>query len=646
MTRWAPWSPLRSVALAAILSAAVAAGVYANAVENGFAYDDEYVLVRNTPLQSPANLPDLLFQPYWASHELGRDLGLWRPATTALLSVQWAAWDGEPAYFHAVNVALHAGVTALAVALLAHLISVPGAFLGGLIFAVHPVHVEAVSNVVGLAELLGTAFFLGACVLFLRHRRRLRPAHVLGIGVLFLLALLSKEITVTLPAVLILLDAYFEDLRASDIVPYLRRRWKVFACLAVVTGGVFAARIHVLGAVASPLPPYGSELLSEVPRIWTVATLWPHYARLLFLPLDLSADYGAGVIDVAVGWTAEGVVGVLLALSVLVLALLGWRRKVAGEPSRALSLGVLWFCVTILPVSNLLFVAGVLLAERTLYLPSVGFCLAAGWVLAALLRRRRVVGTLAAGGVVLLLGVRSWLRTPTWATTQTVAERLVTDHPESARAQWIAADVFRQRGRPGLALRAYRHAVGAVDDDYDLLIRVVRLLMDEERWKDADRIASFAWRRQPDRPSAPVLAAAVRARRADWEGTLEAADAALSMDPSNATMHQLRARALERLGRLDEAVEARRRAIAHGEGDHWDPWLRLARLLARRHDTATARATLDSALTRAPEGGVVACQIDSLESVWAGRSDVGNCRSFAESNDGDGSEAPEAENRE
>src|SRR5690606_15099747 len=131
----------------------------------------------------------------------------------------------------------------------------------------------------------------------------------------------------------------------------------------------------VLGALADPVGPMGADVLAEIPRIWTLGEVWVHYVRLWVFPLDLSADYAPNVIPISFGWNATNVVGVALALAILALAWASWRTRALarGEESpRAFGFAVVWFVIAISPIANILFLSGVLLAERTLYLPSVG----------------------------------------------------------------------------------------------------------------------------------------------------------------------------------------------------------------------------------------------------------------------------------
>jgi len=218
MKTWA--SPLRSVRSAAFLAGAAAVLVSVNVVFNDFTFDDLPIIVENTRIHDFSTLPEALVTPYWPG-EYGQDLGLWRPATTALLAMQWAVWGENPAMFHVVNLVLHGVVTALVVLVLAELTPIALAFIAGLLFAVHPIHVEAVANVVGFAEIFSSVLYLLACLLFLRSGIRITLRRGAAITVLFLVAFLAKESAVTLPGVLFLLDGARADTRVREVLSYV-----------------------------------------------------------------------------------------------------------------------------------------------------------------------------------------------------------------------------------------------------------------------------------------------------------------------------------------------------------------------------------------------------------------------------------------
>jgi tetratricopeptide (TPR) repeat protein len=606
-------SPLSNVRVAAVLTAAAAAAVFANSLTNDFAYDDLHIIAENPGIHSLRTLPDALTESYWPG-PYGKQLGLWRPATTGFLGLQYAVAGENPVLYHVTNVVAHAAVSALVVVLLAQLMTTTAAFVAGLVFAVHPVHVEAVANVIGIAEILPALFFLLACIVHLRGPATTSWRRALGIGVLYALAFGGKESAVTLPGVIFLLDSARRDLGFRELPAYLRDRWRLYLVLAALAGLLIAGRFAVLGSIANPLGPLGADLLREIPRIWTLAEVWSHYVRLLVFPLDLSADYSPNVIGIHLGWNAANLTGLILALALLATALAAWRRPTmaAGRSTpRAVAFGVMWFMVTISPVSNVLFLSGVLLAERTLYLPSVGFAAGVGWLVLHLSRERPVRAWVGTALVVGLMGWRSWDRNPTWRDNITVFGTLIEDYPQSGRSQWILGDLYFQQGRLSQGLVSYRLAINILGPHYQLITEISRKLIGADYLDAAEHLLRYAWHEYPDYSVAPGLLAVVYSERGDPLETERYCRIALALEDRDTVSHHLLAWALTEQGRWAEAVEARRGAIEHGEGDYWQQWLSLAWLEAYAGDTVSARAAMDSALAKAKTPGTRR-RLDSL----------------------------------
>ena len=593
-------SPLKDRRTAYLVVAVVAAGIYLNALPNRFAYDDIQIVQTNTAIHSLETLPGALLEPYWPV-EYGEDLGLWRPVTTALLGLQWVAGGGEPAVFHAVNVLAHVAASLLVLALFIELLPLAAAFTGGILFAVHPVHVEAVANIVGLSELVSSLCIVAACLVHVRGGTRTGWPRALAIGGLYLLGFGAKESAVTLPALIFLLDAARGRITFGDLPRYLAARWRVYAVMLVVAVGLLWARSLVLGTVATAHAPIGADLLREIPRIWTLGEVWMHYVRLWVFPLDLSADYSPGVIPVSFGWHVENVLGVGLALLVLGLSLYAWRRSEMGrgrDTARAVAFGVVWFMITISPTSNTVVLSGILLAERTLYLPTVGLAAATGWLVLRLARERRTVAWVGLFVVVTASSLRVVTRNPTWYDNATVLTVLIRDYPQSGRSQWVLGDVLMARGQERQALLAYRAAIDLLGTHYKLVTEVSRKLMAEGHYGAAEVLLRFAAEDIPRYPLAHALLALVRAERLDAEGTETYARRSLALEEADVTRQHLLAWALAAQGRMGEARAARARAEELGDAFFWQQYVYEAYVHRQEGDTAAVRAALDSAWVR------------------------------------------------
>lgn len=593
-------SPLTDRRTAYLLVGIVAAAVYLNSLPNRFAYDDLHIIEGNESVHSLETLPGAMLQPYWPG-PYGPELGLWRPVTTGLFGLQWVAGGGEPMLFHAVNVVMHVVASLLVLALLLELLTLGASFAGAVLFAVHPVHVEAVANVVGQAEIVSTACVLGACLVHIRAGPRPGWRTALVVGLLYLVGFGAKEGAVTLPGLVFLLDAARSRIGFRELPGYVAARWRTYLVMLLVAAAMLVARHQILGSIASPFAPLGAVMLTEVPRIWTLGEVWVHYVRLWVFPLDLSSDYSPGVIPISFGWHLEAVLGVGLALAVLALSLHAWRRphmEPGRETARAFAFGVVWFLIAISPISNTIFVAGVVLAERTLYLPSVGLAVATGWVVVRLARDRARVAWAGLAVAVLASSVRVWTRNPDWYDSSTVMTVMIRDYPQSGRSQWVLGDVLLRRGRTSEGLLAYRAAIDLLGTDYQLMTEMARRLMREGRYATADVILRFAARESPELPTAHGRLALVRAEYGDAAGTEMYARRSLELFDADPTRHHLLAWALAAQGRYEEAREARARGLERAEAVFWQQYVYEAYMAREAGDTAGARAWLDSAWER------------------------------------------------
>lgn len=448
---------------ALVVLAAIA--VYANSLMNGFALDDVWIIQNNPRVIGPGSAAEIWLTPYWPT--LGEQLGLYRPLAIAGYAVQWALGDGAPWIFHAVNVALHALVSLLVFVFLRRCAEPFTALFGALLFAVHPLHTEAVANVVGQAELISAAAVLaGVCIHLRSLGGRTGAGAIAAIAACYTFGLLAKEHTIVLPGLIVAADyaaGRGPRVRAA-IAPYVRKTAPLIGALAMVAAAYLALRYQVLGSIggtdAGPQLPF----LKEDARIYTAFRAWPEFVRLLILPLDLSSDYSPAVILPATELTGQTLFGALILIAVAAAALLTPRHPRFGAPAA-------WLFIAVLPISNLLFPIGVVVAERTLYLASVAAALAAAFLLEVVPDPRRMrTGVLTAGvGLLLLFSWRTVTRNPSWDSTATVTQTLIDERPESYRAQWTAAVDAWNRGDRAAADRHWELAYAIWPHDSQFL---------------------------------------------------------------------------------------------------------------------------------------------------------------------------------
>jgi len=450
-----------------IVAAFLALGASVTSLGNGFALDDLPIIRDNPRVHTLAAPWTFLGQTYWPSDQ---GPALYRPLTLLGFAIQWTAGGGSPAAFHLVSVLLYIAASVAAAWLALQILPRPAALLAGALFAVHPVHVEAVANIVGQAEVIVAGLVAFATGWYVRARKagRLGAGDGLVLGLSYAAALAAKEHAVVLPVLLVLAEV----LLVADRTPVrqrVERLLPVYLTMAIVLIGFWAVRTVVTGGLVGRdiHPAFRSGGLSL--RGYTMLGVVPEWVRLFLFPLHLSADYNPAQVPVLTTFGWRGALGG----SALLAGVCGaWllRYRIPGA-----SFGLLWTAVTLFPVSNLLLPTGILLAERTLFLPSLGVVLAAGGVASALLPglRRLKAGrqwlAFAALWLIVVAGaIRSAVRQPVWKDNATLFARTVADAPRSYKAVAAHAVMLLEAGQEAQGEREYRRALALFPGDPNL----------------------------------------------------------------------------------------------------------------------------------------------------------------------------------
>jgi hypothetical protein len=392
-----------------VLLACMAMG---NVLPNAFTRDDLGIVVGGTLEAHWSGIIHAFGAAYWPPADSGE---LYRPLTIGWMTVQWQLGGGHPLLFRIVTLVLYAVATLSVWALLRRLVHPAAAWIGAALFAVHPVHVEAVVEAVSQSELIVASLLCWAVALHLdanAGRREVRWTSGVE-SLLFALALFLKENALVLPALLFAADALVD--RGPGGVAERWQRWRAHYGAMILIAAIFwLTRGLVLGIHGGTHPTEAVEggLLA---RTWTMVGVPAEWLRLLVWPARLQDEWSLLEWVPTKGWSLREVAGILAMGSVALAAVIAWR------PRPHLTFGIVFMAIALSPVTNLLIPTGVVIAERTLFLPSVGFIVAISVLAAELFRPGRSFGPawrrvgLAGFGLVLLLGmVRSALRLVDW----------------------------------------------------------------------------------------------------------------------------------------------------------------------------------------------------------------------------------------
>lgn len=555
-----------------------ACGAYWQTLGHGFVWDDHIVVEGNPFVLETANARKLVSLDFYRT--VTPVEGAARPVMLASLLVDRALSPADPRGYHRTNVLLH-GAAAGAFYLFTAASGAAPALAAGLVFAVHPVNTEAVDVVSFRADLLAAFFGFLALLLYLRARRAqgaARWAWLPAAGACYALALLSKEMAITVPP----LAALWELTRGRRVRPAAAVRAAACALAVAVTalylafraprseyrgvGGskVLAAFKGVAPTAPAPAPPR-SELFDPAadpsPPSWrplyadpsanarAMTVVGARYLGLLVWPRVLRADRAPELFD---RWLDAKVLRACALLLALLAGLL-WSARAAS----AWAWVVGWWFLALVPVSNLVPLYNPV-AERYLYFVCPGAAWAAALLVARLPRRARAA---ALGGLVLMLGARTRARNADWASDEAFLQAELRRGDPSARVLYNAGLLRQREGKLEEARVLYERSralhPGSVETTVNLasvLLALGRNAESRALFGEAERLG---WKPTPEqlaRRASDLVNRGVDAHRAGRLADAAALlDQALRLDGADATARHDLAKVRVDQGRLREA---------------------------------------------------------------------------------------------
>ncbi|XP_014008607.1 protein O-mannosyl-transferase TMTC1 [Salmo salar] len=468
---------------------ALCALCYSNSLHGEFVHDDVWAISNNPDVRPGSSLQNIFTNDFWGKRMADNTSHKsYRPLCILTFKLNILLGGMTPLYFHVVNVCLHCAVTCL----LMHtcdrcVFDDPRlAFLTALLFAVHPIHTEAVSGIVGRADVLACMLFLLAFLSYIRSVGGSGSAESLpstvsvwALGASLLLgtcAMLVKETGITVLGVCVLYDAlvlcrkplllHLAGSEMKDLlrisVPFLKRACAVSLYVAVI----MSFRLWLMGG-SMPLFSEQDNPASFSPhlltRFLTYCYLLAFNAWLLLSPAVLCYDWQVGSIPLVESlWDMRNVAALLLGV-VMVALCLHCVMSLQRLESREVLLGVLFLVFPFIPASNLFFRVGFVVAERVLYMPSMGYCIL---VAHGLGRLCSVVGrwgtTALTVSTLLLLLLFSWKtvqQNDIWLSREVLFRSGIQTLPHNAKVHYNYANFLKDRGRHQEAIHHYKTAL-------------------------------------------------------------------------------------------------------------------------------------------------------------------------------------------
>jgi tetratricopeptide (TPR) repeat protein len=451
------------------------------------------------------------------------------------------------------------------------------ALFAALLFVSHPIQTQAVTYITQRFASLAALFYLLALVLYIKARLSVSRAGMITLYITSvtsaICAMLSKENSLTLPAVIVLYEFMFFGgafrRRVLWLIPYVATM--LIAPLAFL---VAKSLLGQAGGVDSALHEFSGSM-TRWDYLFTQFRVVVTYIRLLFFPVNQNFDYDFPIshtlLDLPV--LLSFVFLLLLFLSAAILFFISKREVLEQRHElRIISFGILWFFITIsvessiIPLSNVIF-------EHRVYLPSVGFFIALVTFILLVARRMKALFPAPERAVVILLtavvlifsGV-AYARNNLWTDRVRLWEDIVKKSPQKVRPHNFLGKYYEQQGRLEEAMEQFNIAIRLGPDDLWSRANLGAAYEKLGRFEDAKREYLAAIRVNPKFVATHNNLGVLYGKQGQMEKAMEEFDTALKLDHTFAEAHNNKGMVYERLGQFEKAAGEYRSAIASDPG--------------------------------------------------------------------------------
>lgn len=452
---------------------------YGKSLNHNFVWDDYGLIVNNEQVKSLSPWYQVFYRSFW---QLGENIAdpsrsFYRPLITISYKTDYALWGLDPRGFHLTNILAHC-ICACVVYMLGILLlkSPTLALMGSIVWAIHPSHVENVCWVSGRTDIFCGVFFFLAFSFFRlwTENPRYQSRYLVVTAVCYLLALLSKEMALTLPLVIL---SWLLIERKS--YPW-RDLFFLFILLAIITVGYLMIRVHFLGKIAGP-PVFGSqwERLASIPMVFC------KYLGVLLALIPVDPHHSETFVSSV--WSFQFFL--FLCVSVGYLAGIWWCFR-----NRKIFIGFLlsWIPVTLLPVFYLGSFGDILYADRFLYIPCFGFVFGilamaaqSAWKKVSQWRGVKIICGVLYGVLVATLLFITRENTSYWATNVSLFSRAAQTSPRSAYVYFNLGSSLAERKAYQDACSAYAKAVTLLPGYAEAYVNMGACLNQLGRYEDA-----------------------------------------------------------------------------------------------------------------------------------------------------------------
>ena len=357
-----------------IMIAAFAFILYAQSIRHNYTLDDHPVIDENTITRMGfSGIPTILKTDYW--YGAGRDQlrgPIYRPTSLIVFAAAWELSPNDPHVYHFINVLFYAITCLLLFLVLCKLFKSQNLlfpFVCALLYTAHPIHTEVVNNIKSLDEILCFLFGLLAIWFQLKYLSSKSTWSFIFMGLSFFLSLISKETGITFLLIIPLTVFFFTDTPLKKIGATLLLLVAITAVWLLIRSVAFKDLPENAGIASSILNNTLNAAPDNAGKYATIFYILLRYMGLLIFPHPLSCDYNFAQIKIQALGDPGAFTGIILYLGLGIYSLIKFRKK------SIVAFGILFYLITLAPVSNLFFLGGSTMAERFMYIPSLGFCI-------------------------------------------------------------------------------------------------------------------------------------------------------------------------------------------------------------------------------------------------------------------------------
>jgi Tfp pilus assembly protein PilF len=472
--------------------------VYLNALKNGFVWDDMVLIVDNEGIKHWSCLWKNFTSDFFDTTEdiIDFKYGYYRPIITLSYIIDYAIWGLKPWGFHLSNIIFHIIGCILVFFSLSVIFNKRGtAFIASLLFACHPIHTESVTWISGRTDVIAGLFFLSAFYLY--QKAFYVPIHTIGAGrtngfceraegesaipsalpvknkllskqskivypasvILFAIAMFCKEMVATLPFLIIAYTLYFSEWKGL-------KRWKMSLILSspyFLVLAFYGIIRFVILKISTVNNPGGEAMKGVYPTLLSFIKAIFLYLYKLVYPFHLSA-YIQNPVSFSI---AEPVVILSIVGVIVLLFFTVWLRR-RWTP---VSFMILFFLVSLLPLSNIVRISapwdmGFVVAERFLYIPSIGFCGVTAVFLKKIYEKRgaffrslRNISILLIIGLLAVYSVQTFFRNRIWTDEKSFFLETLKDAPEAALLHHALGNVYVREENYNTAFDCYKKSL-------------------------------------------------------------------------------------------------------------------------------------------------------------------------------------------